>query len=194
MGTLRMGNATTAARLVALSGLAQGLAPGDLGTAAGTIDLAAIAAAADEHLRTATGTQKETRRRCVRAIGPRTWTKSAMLGIMPRHACSARCGARRRSGLGGLGRRRACQSSRLSPRHCALDAPRHAAGRAQACGHVDNARALPTCPQAQQQTIRTNLIASERKGSGPARHIRVAISPGNRDMSPASRRHILNGF
>jgi hypothetical protein len=61
MGTQRMGNATTAARLVALSGLAQPLAPGDLGTAAGTIDLAAIAAAADEHLSAATGTQKETR-------------------------------------------------------------------------------------------------------------------------------------
>jgi hypothetical protein len=60
MGTLRMGNATTAARLVALSGLAQPFAPGDLGTAAGTIDLAAITAAADEHLRAATGTQKET--------------------------------------------------------------------------------------------------------------------------------------
>jgi len=60
MGTLRMGNATTAARLVALSGLAQPLAPGDLGTAAGTIDLAAIAAAADQHLRAATDTQKET--------------------------------------------------------------------------------------------------------------------------------------
>ena len=28
--------------------------------------------------------------------------------IMPRHACVARCGARRRSGLGGFGRRRAC--------------------------------------------------------------------------------------
>ena len=60
MGTLRMGNATTAARLVTLSGLAQPLAPGDLGTAAGTIDLAAIAAAADQHLRAATDTQKET--------------------------------------------------------------------------------------------------------------------------------------
>jgi hypothetical protein len=60
MGTLCMGHAATAARLIALSGLAQPLAPGDPGTAAGTIDLAAIAAAADEHLRAATGTQKET--------------------------------------------------------------------------------------------------------------------------------------
>jgi hypothetical protein len=60
MGTLRMGHAASATRLVALSGLAQPLAPDDPGTAAGTIDLAAITAAADEHLRAATGTQKET--------------------------------------------------------------------------------------------------------------------------------------
>jgi hypothetical protein len=159
-GTQRMDDATVVACLVPLSGRALPLAPSQSGTAAGTIDLAAIAAAADEHLRAATGTQKETRWRSVRAIGPRTWTTSAMLGIMPRHACSARCGARRRSGLGGLGRRRACQSGRLSPRHCALDARRHAAGCAHACGYVDNARALPTYPQAQQATSSSNLIAS----------------------------------
>jgi hypothetical protein len=39
------------------------------------------------------------------------------------------CGARRRFGLGRLGRRRACscRSGRLSPRHCALDTRRNAA-------------------------------------------------------------------
>src|SRR6266478_2394573 len=99
IGTQRMGNATTAARLVALSGLAQPLAPGDLGTAAGTIDLAAIAAAADEHLSAATGTQKETAWVGVRAfgrVGFRTWTKSATSEILSPHSCSARCGAWRR--------------------------------------------------------------------------------------------------
>ena len=160
-GTQGMSDAAAAACLVAPSGRALPFAPRQSGTATSTIDLTAIAAAADEHLGTATVTQKESRRRCVRALGPRTWTTSAMLGIMPRHACSARCGARRRSGLGGLGRRRACQSSRLSPHHCALDARRHAAGCAHACGYVDNARALPTYPQAQQATSSINLIASE---------------------------------
>ena len=176
--------------MVASSGRALPFAPRQSGTAAITIDLAAIAAAADEHLSTATDTQKETRRRCVRAIGLRTWTTSAMLGIMPRHACSARCGARRRSGLGGLGRRRACQSGRLSPRHCVLDTRRHAAGRAHACGYVDNARALSTYPQAQQPTISINLITSESQGSDPARHIQANVSPGSRHTSPASLRHL----
>src|SRR5713101_6727946 len=96
IGTQRMGNATTAARLVALSGLAQPLAPGDLGTAAGTIDLAAIAAAADEHLRAATGTQKETGWVGVRPVGLRTWTRPATSEILSPHSCSARCGAWRR--------------------------------------------------------------------------------------------------
>jgi hypothetical protein len=52
------GNATAVARLVALSGRASPLAPGDLGTAVGTIDLAAIAAATDQHLNAGTDTQK----------------------------------------------------------------------------------------------------------------------------------------
>jgi len=59
--TRGMGEAAAVAPLVALSGRAQSLAPGELGTAVGTIDLAAIAAAADEHLSAATGTEKETR-------------------------------------------------------------------------------------------------------------------------------------
>jgi hypothetical protein len=96
MGTLRMGHAATAARLVALSGLAQPLAPGDPGTAAGTIDLAAIAAAADEHLSAATGTQKETAWVGVRPVRLRTWTRPATNEILSPHSCSARCGAWRR--------------------------------------------------------------------------------------------------
>src|SRR5580704_7609292 len=85
-GTERMGNATAVARLVALSGRTLPLAPGDLGTAVGTIDLAAIAAATDQHLNAATDTQKETGWRSVRAVGLRTWTKSATSEIMPPHS------------------------------------------------------------------------------------------------------------
>src|ERR1700686_1110117 len=95
-GTQRMDDAAVVARLVALSGRALPLAPGQSGTAVGTIDLAAIAAAADEHLSVATGTQKETGRRCVRPFGLRTCTKSAASEILPPHSCSARCGAWRR--------------------------------------------------------------------------------------------------
>ena len=56
---------------------------------------------------------------------------------------------------------------RLSPRQSASDARRHAARHAHACGYVDNARALPTYPQAQQSTTSINLI-SEGLGSDPA--------------------------
>src|ERR1700681_4558637 len=92
-GTQRMDDAAAVARLVALSGRALSLAPDQSGTAVGTIDLAAIAAAADEHLSVATGTQKEAGWRSVRPFGPRTWTNSATSEILPPHSCSARCGA-----------------------------------------------------------------------------------------------------
>ena len=59
-GTQRMDDAAAVARLVAPSGRALPLAPRQSGTAVGTIDLTAIAAAADEHLSAATDTQKET--------------------------------------------------------------------------------------------------------------------------------------
>src|ERR1700693_2199333 len=95
-GTQRMDDATVVACLVPLSGRALPLAPSQSGTAAGTIDLAAIAAAADEHLSVATGTQQETGWRSVRSLGPRTWTNSATSEILPPHSCSARCGAWRR--------------------------------------------------------------------------------------------------
>jgi hypothetical protein len=55
-----MGETAAVAPLVALSGRALSFAPGEPGAAVGTIDLAAIAAAADEHLSAATGTEKET--------------------------------------------------------------------------------------------------------------------------------------
>src|ERR1700692_1329338 len=95
-GTQRMDDAAAAARLVTLPGRALPLAPRQPGTAVGTIDLAAIAAAADEHLSVATGAQKETGWRSVRTLGPRTWTNSATSEILPPHSCSARCGAWRR--------------------------------------------------------------------------------------------------
>jgi hypothetical protein len=61
-GTQGMDDAAAVARLVALSGCALPLTPGRAGTALGAIDLAAIAATADQNLSLATGTQKETSR------------------------------------------------------------------------------------------------------------------------------------
>jgi hypothetical protein len=128
MGTQRMGNATTAARLIALSGLAQPLAPGDLGTADGTIDLTAVAAAANKHLRPTTDTHEQAGGRFLRRGLAHAWTTIKMLGIMPRHACSARCRARRRSGTSRF-RSASCLPIRqtVNAQLCARS-PRHISG------------------------------------------------------------------
>jgi hypothetical protein len=91
-GTQRMDDAAAAGRLVAPSGRTLPLAPRQSGTAAGTIDLAAVAAAADEHLRATTHAHEQPGRRCRWRSSARTWTTSAMLGIMP--------GMRARHGVG----------------------------------------------------------------------------------------------
>ena len=128
-GTHRVSYATAAAGLVAPAGGALGMISGLLRTAVATVDLAAVAMTADEHLSAAANAQKQPAGDPLSLGIAGTWTAPAMGGILPRHACSARCGARRRSGLGGLGRRRACPagSGRLSSRHCALDRRRNAA-------------------------------------------------------------------
>src|SRR5271165_3954649 len=96
-GTRRMVHPTAAARLVAAAGGALSLMPGLPRTATGTIDLAAVAAAADEDLRPAASAQKQPARPFRRLRRAAAWTPSATGEIMPRHACSAPCGARRRT-------------------------------------------------------------------------------------------------
>jgi len=86
---------TAATLLVAPGGCPLGIAPCRPCTALCTVNVTAIAVAADENLGLAARAQKQPRRRCRRGQ-PRPWTRSAWTGIMPRHACSARCGARRR--------------------------------------------------------------------------------------------------
>jgi len=90
-GTRRMVHATAAARLVALAGSALGLMSGILCAAAGTVNLAAVAAAADEHRGLAASAKEPTARGCLR-LSAQAWTTSATGGILPRHACSARVG------------------------------------------------------------------------------------------------------
>jgi hypothetical protein len=62
-GTRGMDQAAPAARLVALAGRTLRVAPGVPRTSFGTVDLAAVAAAADEHLSVAAPTQKQPGRR-----------------------------------------------------------------------------------------------------------------------------------
>ena len=84
-----MGKTAAAARLVTPAGSALGLAAGLLGAIAGTVKLAAVAAAADEHVHTAAGAQEKPAWRLNAAAG--MWTKTAMGGILPPHSCPARC-------------------------------------------------------------------------------------------------------
>src|SRR5450631_2625686 len=95
--TRRMVHPTAAARLVAPARGALSLTPGLPRTAAGTVNLAAVAAAADQYLRLAASAQEQPGRRFRRLRRAAAWTPSATGGIMPRHACSAPCGARRRT-------------------------------------------------------------------------------------------------
>jgi hypothetical protein len=86
--------------LVALSGALDGSTPGLPGTASGTVNLAAVAAAADQRLGAAAGAQKQPRW-CsvgVTETAIATWTTAAIAGILSLHACPARCRARRRCG------------------------------------------------------------------------------------------------
>ena len=116
-GPRRMVHPTAAAGLVAPPGRALGVAPSRLCTALCAVNLATVAVAADQHLSLAAHAQKQSGSRRRRGQ-QRTWTRSAMTGILPRHACSARCGARRRSETWPL-RSAPCrprQSDRFLPR------------------------------------------------------------------------------
>jgi hypothetical protein len=166
--TRRMVHPTAAARLVAPAGGALSLMPGLPRTATGTVNLAAVAAAADEYLRPAASAQEQPGRpfrrlRRAAAAGAAAWTPSATGGIMPRHACSAPCGARRRTRAWQFRSAPCLPIGRLSSRHCALEARRKRCDRACGAGRpVDmwtTQRALLTYPQAQQTTVSIKLIA-----------------------------------
>ena len=62
-GTRRMGEAAAAACLVAPPCRALGMAPGLMGAVSSAVDLAPVAAAADEHLDAAAGAEKKPGRR-----------------------------------------------------------------------------------------------------------------------------------
>src|SRR6516164_4164578 len=97
-GPHRMGQAPAAARLVAPTGGTLGVISGLLRTAAGTIDLTAVAAAANKHLRPTTDTNEQPARRRQRRGLAHAYTTITMLSIMPLQVCSARCWVRPRSG------------------------------------------------------------------------------------------------
>ena len=79
--------------LVALSGELDRAAPGLPGTVSGTINLAAVAAAANQRLGPAFRADEQSRRRDLVATGQvnTAWTAAVVGVILTPHACPARC-------------------------------------------------------------------------------------------------------
>jgi hypothetical protein len=92
------------AGLVARAGGPLTSPPSEPAAAPGAIDLAAVAATANQRLSAASRADKQARRRCVVMAGTAddTWTNAAVAPILALHTCPARCGARRRTKLPGL--------------------------------------------------------------------------------------------
>jgi hypothetical protein len=170
-GTGRMVHAPATAGLVAPAGGALRVAPCLLCTAARTVDLAAVAAAADQHLSLAASAYKQPRCRCLRLGQCRTWTRAATGGILPRHACPARCGARRRYETWPL-RSAPClpirqvvtaPSVRSNPRHGPL-LDRAARTSLWICGQRKSVAHRPT---GAETAARFNLMNMKRRASQP---------------------------
>ncbi len=98
-GALGMGEAPTAAGLVACAGGALATPPGAQGAVTGAVDLAAVALAADQRLTAALHADEQPRRAAsaLLAAANLLWTYATIVGILVPHACPARCGARRRA-------------------------------------------------------------------------------------------------
>ena len=168
-GPRRMVHPTAAAGLIPPAGRALGVAPRRLCTALCAVNLAAITVAADKNLSLAAHAQKQPGSRRRRGQ-QRTWTRSAMIGILPRHACSARCGARRRSETCQL-RSAPCrprQSGRFLPR--TAQAAQAAILRAPAslwiCGQHKSVAHKPTGPTAAADNLNDLEISSVRTTPG----------------------------
>jgi hypothetical protein len=86
--TLGMFAATAVARLIAPPGSALFAAPVLRGAASLTVDVAAVAARADQHLHEAACTEVQARG-CMRlfTVVAQTWTRAPTGGILPRQTC-----------------------------------------------------------------------------------------------------------
>ena len=94
----RMGETAVPARLIPPGNIPTSLVTGNTGTSFSAINLAPVAASADQHLRPTTLAQKEASGImliCSMAV-VMTWTRSPVCAIITWHSCSARCRARRR--------------------------------------------------------------------------------------------------
>jgi hypothetical protein len=129
--------AASSALLVAPAGFLDASAACGLRAASGTIDLAPIAAAADDDLGSAVMAQEESAGGFPLAVPvtPMSYRQGeAARGILSLHPCSARCGARHRCELCGFGRCRARSSWRalFTASRTGLSSPRGPLGRSAA--------------------------------------------------------------
>ncbi len=185
---------TAAARLVAPAGGALSLMPGFPRTAAGTINLTAVAAAADQYLRLAARAQEQPGRPFRRLSQAAVWTPSATGGIMPRHACSAPCGARRRTRAWQFRSAPCLPIGRLSSRHCALDTRPSRCEPADGTGRpVDMWTTQGRCPHIHRRSKRRQHQVDCFEGSDrshPARHPKANISRRGQIRSTRRLRHL----
>ena len=133
--------------LVACAGGPLTSPPSEPAAASGAIDLAAVAATANQRLSAATRADEQACRRCVvMARTPDdTWTNAAVAPILALHTCPARCGARRRTKLPGLSAAPCLffAKDKLLPRH---RQQRHGEPNRQAkTHHLTEAPTLPQC-------------------------------------------------
>jgi hypothetical protein len=93
-----MGDPPPTAALVAPSGCTLRVVSGTVSAIVGTIDLTAIATAADQRLAATSHANKQPGRRAITPVGLANipWTNATLAAILASHACPAPCAARRR--------------------------------------------------------------------------------------------------
>jgi hypothetical protein len=176
-GARRMLQASATAGLIALSRRPLRLLSRFLCTSPGAVNLATVAVTADHDRKAAACAHKEPSRRGLRTVRCPTWTRAATSGIMPRHACSARCrGTASRRDLAVAGRRRAVSISATS--HSSLQCARHAAfpspthGGLWICGQRKGVAHISTGQTAAASTF--NLMNSKSVSQTCLRYLGIA--------------------
>ena len=143
--------------LVACAGGPLTLPPSEPAAASGAIDLAAVAATANQRLSAATRADEQACRRCVvmARTADDTWTNAAVAPILALHTCPARCGARRRTKLPGLSAAPCLffAKDKLLPRHRPQRHGEH--HRQTKTHHLTEAPTLPQCLPQQRQFARS---------------------------------------
>ena len=174
-------DATTRSCLIASPSLPLSVAARFLRTGSDAIDLASITQSTHNNLRAAASAQKHPARSVI-------------------DTCGSACPTCRRSAL------RLCQVrqySVLRPRVCSL--PRFwlrrpsplnlsRARRAPACGYVDNARALPTCPTGAASKSKLQFIDEGREAFGPPATSAPARPPNATKATAPSMRGFRQPF